>query len=466
MAGMSIEKFIYQAESKTLEFKRDLSSMDGVLKTIIAFANTAGGVLIIGRSPDGTLGGVTDVFKAEEALANAIADNIRPTILPEIEIVTVSGHHLILVKVAYWRAPFYLKKEGFPKGIYIRLGSTSRPAGAEFLSEFQKLSTFHTYDLSPIPELSSDVLDWKLIEESFARVGKQVNEEKLKSLGVLVPFAGRLVPSIGGTILFGHEQERYRFIPEAKVSCARFVGEDKTYILDSMDIEGTILDAVTDVPRFIARNTRLSSVIEGMQRQDIPEYSPVAIREALMNALAHSDYSLQGIHTQIAIYSNRLEIQNAGTLPLGYTLDDFKLGVSRIRNRVVARVFHELKLMEEWGGGYKRITDACENEGYPCPEWKEMNSVMRVVFSPHPQTTRQEVPSAWILREEPTILNPRDEDILKLFGKGDRKSFQEIFQLLNNKYSIRTLRYDLARLKKEGLLSSFGKGRATFWVKK
>jgi len=103
-----------------LEFKRDLSSLLPVLKTIIAFANTAGGIIIIGCSPPGIITGVQNIFKEEERLANAIADSIHPFLLPELEVATLEEKDLLIIKVAHWKGPFYLKKEGMPKGVYVR----------------------------------------------------------------------------------------------------------------------------------------------------------------------------------------------------------------------------------------------------------------------------------------------------------------------------------------------------------
>src|SRR5688572_6254686 len=99
---MTVATLLTRPESKTLEFKRDLSSLDPILKTIVAFANTAGGTLIIGRSAEGQILGVSDVFKAEERLVGAIAENIQPSIFPEIEIVTEQDKHLLIVRVAHW----------------------------------------------------------------------------------------------------------------------------------------------------------------------------------------------------------------------------------------------------------------------------------------------------------------------------------------------------------------------------
>lgn len=457
---MELEKLLTQPESKTLEFKSDLSSFLPILKTIVAFANTAGGILIIGRSPEGVLIGFEDVFKAEEQLANVISDSIGPAILPDIEIATICGKDILIVKVSYWKGPFYLKKQGIPGGVYIRLGSTSRPAGPEILAELQRAVSHQSFDAQPITELSIESLDLEKASLLFNKVGKVLDKDKLRSLGVLAAVADRLVPSIGGLILFGKAEERHRFLPDARVSCARFVGNDKVEFLDRYEIEGTILDVVDSASKFIARNTRLASEIKTIRRRDIPEYSPIAIREVLINALAHTDYSIAGSRIQIAIFNNRIEIQNPGTLPLGFTLEDFKDGVSRVRNRVIARVFSALELMEEWGSGYKRVTEACLEGGYPEPEWKELGTSFRVTFYPHAKTiAKEEI-------QTPTIIDdllPKQQSILDLFSLGESLAFRQILEKLPQNMSERSLHYEIAGLKESGFLISKGKGRTTVW---
>ncbi len=458
-----LEELLRQPESKILEFKRDVSSLEPILKTIVAFANTAGGTVIIGRSAEGSLVGVNDVFKAEEALANSIADSIRPSLLPEIEIATVGNKDLLVIRVSHWKGPFYLKKEGMPNGVYIRLGSTSRPAGPEILAELNRSVLTLSYDQEALPDLPVDALDLNIAHRFFHSIRKEINEEKLRSLGILTPAANRWVPSIGGLILFGKKELQKRFIPDVEVRCARFLGETKTHILDQQDVEGTILDAVTDVPKFIARNTRLPAAFLSMQRKDIPEYPPIAVREALINALVHADYSLRGSHIQVAIFANRLEIQSPGMFPFGFTLEDLKAGVSRIRNRVIVQVFHALQLVEKWGSGYKRITDACKEGGYPDPKWEELGTTIRVTFYPHPASVIPE-PRQFLLAEEPS-LTLREEAILALFHEAKILPFRQIHQKLTPILSERMLRYELASMKKKGLLASLGKGRALVWQK-
>lgn len=452
---MEIEKLLKLPESKILEFKRDLSSLPSVLKTIVAFANTAGGILIIGCAERKAIG-LENVFKEEERLASAIADSIHPPLLPELEIATVQGKDLLIVKIAHWKGPFYVKKEGIPSGVYIRLGSTSRPAGPEMISQLQRSVVSLSFDQGALPDLTMESLNLEKAEQTFKKIGKSITKNKLQSLGILVSHGGNLVPSIGGMILFGKLSELHQYLPDVRVRCARFLGNNKANILDQFEVEGTILDAIDEVPKFISRNTRLAAEFKEIRRRDIPEYPTLAIREVLINALVHTDYSVQGSHIQIAIYDDRLEIQNPGMLPFGYTLDDFKAGVSRIRNRVIAKVFHELNFMEEWGSGFKRCREDCKRGGYAVPQWQELGAFVRVTFFPHSQT-----------KDEPrrVTLDPaeRQKAILSLFTPELSLSFREIFNLLSGSISERTLRHDLSILKKKKLLASSGKGRAILW---
>jgi ATP-dependent DNA helicase RecG len=448
-------------EGKTLEFKRDLSSMKPILKTLIAFANTAGGMLLIGKDNDGTIVGIKDVYEAEEKLANAIADSIYPSLMPEIETTSFEGKALIVIRVSHWRGPFYLKTQGPELGVYFRLGSTNRLAGPELIAELKRSISNTSFDQLPCPEISVSGLDMDRIKQSFSNVGRKINQKELETLGILVPYAGKLVCSNGGLILFGQDQLRERYFPNTKVRCARFQGTDKVDFIDQYDCEGTIVEAMKDVPNFIRRNTRLASKIEQIQRKDVPEYALIAIREVLTNALVHADYSIKGMNPRVAIFSNRLEIENAGMLPFGYTLDEFIAGVSHVRNKVIARVFRELHLMEEWGTGYRRITEACQSGGYQTPVWEEIGTAMRVIFQPHvaAQETFESLPSQK-LKE----LSLRQQRILNFLHNKEPLSAKKIHKRLREQISERSLRNDLLELKAQGLIKIMGSGPSTLWV--
>src|SRR5690554_6662676 len=123
---MEIEQLLQQPEGKQLEFKRDLSSPGPLLKTLVAFANTAGGQLIIGITDDGAVVGVDDPLAEEERLASLIADSIAPRLLPSIELLTVAGKTLLRVEVFLSSSrPHYLKAKGPEHGVLVRVGSSN-----------------------------------------------------------------------------------------------------------------------------------------------------------------------------------------------------------------------------------------------------------------------------------------------------------------------------------------------------
>jgi len=458
---MNIQEILTRAEGKTLEFKRDISSLRPILKTLVALANTAGGILIIGRGSDGTVCGVPEVLQAEERLASAIADSIRPAMMPEIEVYSYEGKPLLILRVSHWKGPFYLKSEGPEKGVYVRLGSTNRQAGPEILAELKRSLAYLAYDQLPCPDLSAETMDIDKVKRIFTFAGRQVDDRKLESLGLLVPHGGALSVSNGGLILFGSDNVRQRYFPDARVSCARFRGVDKTEFIDRIDIAGGVLNAIEEVPRFIRRNTRLAARIENMHRQDIPEYPEVAIREVLVNAIGHADYSLRGMHILVAIYSDRMEIQNPGMLPFGMTMEDFKAGVSKIRNRVIARVFREMGLMEEWGSGYKRVIHACHSGGYPEPDWQELGTAFRVIFYPHPAV--REYPRADVPVSVPVNVpvNDRQKWFLEQLSAGQKIRASALANHWGT--SHKTAKRDISDLRRKGLIEFVGAPKTGFY---
>ena len=458
---MKIREILKQPEGKTLEFKRGVSSLKPILKTLVAFANTAGGILLIGRENDGTICGVPEVLQAEESLANAIADSIRPAMMPEIEIYSHNDKPLLVLRVFHWKGPFYLKADGPVKGAYVRLGSTNAQAGPEILDELQRSMQNRSFDQLPCPDLSIKALDIEKVQRILTVTGQPIDEKKLESLELLVPHAGGLSVSNGGLILFGLDDVKPRYFPDARVSCARFRGTDKSEFIDRMDIAGSVLNAIDEVPRFIRRNTRLAAKIENMHRQDIPEYPELAIREILVNAISHADYSLSGMRILIGIYADRMEIQNPGMLPFGMTIEDLKAGVSKIRNRVIARVFREMGLMEEWGSGYKRVIHVCRSGGYPEPDWEELGTAFRVTFHPHPavlEHPRTDVPVN-------VPVNVPVSDRQKWFLEQLAASKQIRASDLAAYWSIseKTAKRDIADLKRKGMIEFVGALKKGFY---
>lgn len=236
-----VEELLNRHEDKTLEFKRDLSSPKSVLKTLVAFANTAGGVLVIGIDDNKKVLGVDDPLAIEEKLTSLIADHIAPFLLPTIKIVSHKKKSLLLIEVPFLAnmGPFYMKQLGAEKGVMVRLGSSTREATKEMIQELHRIHHSQGFDGLPCPEASYNDLDHALMKDVFGRVNQKITKAKLKTLKILVPYGDDVVPSNAGIILFAKEDVRDQLFPMAYVSCARFAGIKKVDFLDRLDIGRT-----------------------------------------------------------------------------------------------------------------------------------------------------------------------------------------------------------------------------------
>lgn len=206
---MDLVEILTRPEGKTLEFKRDLSSPDGALKTIVAFANTAGGTLLVGVE-DRTrhVRGVPEALDLEERLASLVSDRISPRLVPEIEILPWRRSQVVALQVHPSPSrPHHLIREGPTAGVYVRVGSTNRRADAELIEELRRFARGEGFDEQPLPGLDSEALDFRAASESFASV-RALARRDLETLRLVTEHQGRTVPTVGGMILFGRERER------------------------------------------------------------------------------------------------------------------------------------------------------------------------------------------------------------------------------------------------------------------
>lgn len=195
---MAISDILKQNEGKTLEFKRDLSSPKGLLKTLVAFSNTAGGKVIIGVDDKKSLIGVKWPLDEEERICNLISDSIKPKLVPSVELATVKGKTLLIIEVFLSNSrPHYLVSEGPDQGTYVRLGSSNRQADVELIGELRRSVEGVNYDELPMLELSKDDLDLKTARRLF-KGRRLLNEQELLTLKLVRHEQGRLVPTRGG----------------------------------------------------------------------------------------------------------------------------------------------------------------------------------------------------------------------------------------------------------------------------
>lgn len=161
-----IKGLLARDEGKTLEFKENCRSLASIMRTAVAFANTAGGSIIIGvKDKTKDVVGLSDVLKDEERLANSFADSIHPILIPEIQIHAWRDRELIVVNVAHTAGPYYINREGPENGVYIRLGSTNRRAGPEMIAELQRLARNIFFDEQPCSEINTEGIDFRAASE-------------------------------------------------------------------------------------------------------------------------------------------------------------------------------------------------------------------------------------------------------------------------------------------------------------
>ena len=236
---MNLAELLSRHEGKALEFKRDLSSADPILKTLVAFSNTDGGILLIGvENKSRALRGISDPMAEEERLANLIADHIEPRIIPNVELLVWRKAHVIGVEVFPSQLrPHYLKRQGAERGVYVRVGSTNRLADVALIDEMRRFSRNESFDERPMPELDSEALDFRVASELFTP-RRTLRRTDLLSLRLMVAVHGRQVPTVGGVLLFG--ANRARHFPDAWIQCGRFAGNDRSRILDHAEYRGAL----------------------------------------------------------------------------------------------------------------------------------------------------------------------------------------------------------------------------------
>lgn len=418
-----------------------------MLKTLVAFANTAGGRVIIGvadrtRKPVG----VANPLDEEERLCNLIADSISPRLVPNIEMVTISGKTLLVVEVFLSNArPHYLRSEGPENGVYVRLGSTNRRADRELIGELQRSVEGVAFDQLPMPDLTVEDLDTEAAQRAFGSTRK-LDQRALLTLKLLTPCQNKLVPTRGGILLFGRERSHH--FADAWVQCGRFFGTEKIDIFDHIDIDVPLPQAVDEVMLFLKKHAYRSADLSEVRRKDVWSIPLGILREVIINALVHSDYSQRGAPIRVVFLDDRIEVESMGILLPGLTVEDIKQGVSRIRNPVIARVFKELGLIEQWGTGVRRIFAEAKELNLPEPKIEEM--ALRLRFTVYLAVSHQ-IQTGETEQVEAQVEAQVDLRILQACAETPLSS-AEIAAALGHKTLSGNVRRALPALRKDGLL--------------
>ena len=298
---------IFSGESKNIEYKITLpDKSEKYMKTIIAFANTQGGKLIVGID-DKTheIVGVTNeiLFQLMDGIANAISDSCMPQIIPDIEPQTIDGKTVIIVSVeAGKNRPYYLKSKGKENGTYIRVAGTSRQAFPEKIRELEMEGARISWDELtcvgyPVSKEATEKLCSNIenFREKAGMTERSVKKEQLINWKILKQSEGQLLATNAYALLTSD------YFPFSKTQCAVFKGTDRAVFLDKREFTGPIYTQIEEAVDFVLRNIRLGATIDGLVRKEKYELPPEAIREMIINAHCHRNL-LDESCIQVAVY--------------------------------------------------------------------------------------------------------------------------------------------------------------------
>ena len=238
---------------------------------------------------------------------------------------------------------------------------------------------------------------------------------------------------------------------------AHFKGVDKNEFLDNRQIHGHGFALLEEALLFLRRHLPVAGRIQPglFERVDEPLFPLVALREALVNAICHRDYSLAGGAVSLAIYDDRLEIWSAGTLPFGLKVEDLTRDhQSRPRNPLIAEVFYKRGLVERWGRGTQKIVELCLAAGQPEPEFIEQAGAVGVRF----------FPSGYIAPHRVGFdLTTRQREIMHILALHEPAPLRVIMQQLTTPPSDAAVQLDLTQLRQANLIIVDGRGRGASW---
>jgi predicted HTH transcriptional regulator len=374
---------ILKGENDRIEFKRELPDKSiRYMKSVVAFANSAGGRLVIGVE-DATRK-VVGVDTASvptlcDSIANTISDSCTPQILPSISASTIDGKSVLLVDIYPGSGrPYYVTSLGKEKGIFIRVGGTTRPADAAIIKDLEMQGTNMSFDEIACVRGGYDEKAAKRLCKDVERyiqaadgVKKKVKPSQFERWGLVRRIGGKFVPT-NGFMLLTDNPFRY-----ARTQCGRFKGTTRAVFIDKREFEGPLYDQIEEAYNFVLKHINLGAVIEGIIRKDVYELPKESIREMIVNAVTHRNYA-ENSCVQVAVYDDRVEVTSPGTLYGSITIEQILAGTSKVRNKTIAEVFSRMRIIENWGTGIQRIINGCREYGIADPEFVELGTDFRV----------------------------------------------------------------------------------------
>ncbi len=443
-------ELIRAGESETTEFKKNFDRE--TIETAGAFSNTKGGVILIGVSNKDKIVGVQIGRETLKNWVNQISQSTEPRVIPEIEHSEIKGKGVVIVRIK----EFPIKPVSVKGRCFRRVGNSNRIMPMQEIAQMHFHSTGMSWDKLPARDAMIEDIDIEKVKRYIKKAnetGRRKIEDDEKPLQVLekLELIKEGQPTWAAILLF--RKDIKRFLSQAAIHCGRF--KEETIIIDDRMIEGTIIEQVDEAMDFIRKNINVRFVMTGKPaREQIWDYPLEALREAVINAVCHRDYTIPS-NTEVRIYDDKLIVWSPGGLPFGITIEDlYKPHSSVLRNKGIGEIFYDIGWIEQWGSGIDKMRRTCTEAGLPEPQFEEYQG-FRVIF----------------------LKDIYTEEYLRNFGLNERqikavRYVKEKGKITNKEYREMTglsdegVRIHMNELVEKGILLSKGKGRSAHYVLK
>lgn len=444
MRGIDMADIIFpDRESKLLEFKSRVTDFLPLIKTSIAFANAAGGKIIIGvDDKTRTIIGATekDRMHIQDDFPNSLYDSATPNIVPQIYERNFADKIVIVIEIpASPRKPYFLKSVGTANGTYVRVGSSTRKANQEYIEDLIRDAQRISFDEENIHQAKA-ILSKELLTQLY---GKNVTQSRLLADKVLTQHIANkelIAPTVAGVLMFTEQPHNY--LPEALIRCTEFRGKEGRDIIRTEEITGSIIQQSITTLNLLNAWLATDYKLQGVQLKGQLPVPETALREAILNALLHRKYNIPGA-TKIAVFEDRLEVFSPGCFPGLVDINNLGDGITYLRNPILVRLAHRLHLVETLGSGIRLMFESCYKAGIRAPEFHEEGDFVKVVFYFQPDIEQH---------------TTNHDAIMALLQKNKQTTAAEIANYLG--VSHNTAIRKLKQLEKEKRLVKLGKGPA------
>ncbi len=474
-----VAAYLHAGASDRVAFVPAKTATKTLAETLVALANANGGVALLGVSSKGVVQKELDVNALRDAATAAGLLTDPPLVLPSAQVVQVEDGPVVVVQVPAGLPHIYNLQ-----GMYLtRTAGQNRPLTTPELRRLLLERGDAGYEAQLVPNATMADLDEQRILRYLDQVAFSATEDITQALlargcvAYAEPVLGTapvIMPTVAGILLFGRAPQQ--FIRSAEIICVRYAGAEMSDEFVRQDISGTLVEQIRQAEAFVFSNMRREMKINGLARQDSTEYPLAVVREAIVNAVCHRDYSIRGEGIRVFMFSNRLEVYSPGRLPGHVTLHNLK-DERYSRNEAVVAILSDMGYIERLGYGIDRMISAMTEFGLPAPIFEETAAGFKVTLEsagadqaagsagtpaasvPGPATL---ITPAFLAH---TPLTERQQLALAFIQRHGRITNSD-YQALAPDVSAETIRRDLADLVEKNLLLRIGEKRATYYILK